>query len=331
MPDANNGGTQFDLGGLSKVGAASAALAYATGTLTINIYLHQLGITDFSFAKPKLILTGILVLIMFVLLALLPAFVAWRMAGPHGLEGRTLPFSIGIVFWLLFPAVGLITASAYLCLQDPTGVGQIAVWEVWKLLKERNWLNKGWTTLLIAAEVYVPVWAAVISAFFAVRLFGSAKAGAGGSRIPPEKVYFPLVTALAVVSVIGYIYAFSLIFYPAIPQAFGGGQPYIESFVIGEEGRCQLQQLGIRFHEKRPNLTQSFPVLHESDALVAVWLDKQKEDDHQNWHSVVVQLPKTQISATMADPREGNMPKLTLPLVPCVPSSSSGETHGQAQ
>jgi hypothetical protein len=68
-PQANDNGNQLDLGALTKFGAVSAALAYATGMLVINTYLHKLGIADFSFARPKLILTGVLVLCSFLLLA----------------------------------------------------------------------------------------------------------------------------------------------------------------------------------------------------------------------------------------------------------------------
>lgn len=332
-PQEDDGGSQFDLGALTKFGAASAALAYATGTFAINTYLHQLGITDFSLAKPKLILTGILVLLTFLLLALLPVFVMWRRTGSSGLEGRTLPPSKKIAFWLLFPLLVLIAASAALCFGKP-GLGQITVWGVWELTDQHTWLTETLASLTIAAEVYLPVWVAVVSAFAALRLFDRAKPEAGTSRVPPEKVYFPFVTALALVSIIGYIYVFSLTFYPAIPSAFGGGKPYFESFVITEERRCQLQQLGIPFPDEQlhPNVTSFLPVLHESDSLVAVWLERLKipseseskgADDSHSRRQVVVQLDKSQISATVADPRETDRPKLAPPQVACKPSSSS--------
>jgi hypothetical protein len=54
--------SELKLEGLTKYGAALAAVAYATGVVAINTYLHELGIADFSFAKPKLLLTGILIL-----------------------------------------------------------------------------------------------------------------------------------------------------------------------------------------------------------------------------------------------------------------------------
>lgn len=323
LPQGDDGGSQIDLGALSKFSAASAVLAYVTGTLEINSYLHQLGITDFSFAKPKLILTGSLVLLTFLLLALLPVFVAWRRARLRGLEGRTLLHSKRVVLLLLFPLVVLIAASASLCFRENTGLGQIAVWGVWSVIKQRNGFTKSVASLVIAAEVYLPVWVAVVSTFAAFRLFDRAKSEASTTQISPEKVYFPFVTGLAVISIFGYIYVFSLTFYPAIPQAFGGGKPYFESFAIAEEGRCQLQQLGIPFQDERPNVTKFLPVLHESDALLAIWLEKNNgTDDLGCWHSVVVQLDKPQISATVVDPREKARQELVSHPVPCKPSSS---------
>jgi hypothetical protein len=146
-----------------------------------------------------------------------------------------------------------------------------------------------------------------------------------------ERVYFLVAIALAVISVIGYLYIFSFTFYAAIPQAFGGGKPYFESFVIAEGGRCQLQQLGIPFVDEQPNVTKALPVLHESDTMVAVWLDKkaisskngnQQTDDLGSWNSIVVQLDKKQISAAMADPLAKAVPILASPPVPCKKSSA---------
>jgi hypothetical protein len=332
VPEADNGVGQFDLGAVSKFGAASAALAYATGTLTINIYLHQLGITDFSLAKPKLIVTGVLVLLTFLLLVPLPVFVAWRIAGPRGLEERTQPASKGIVFWPLLPLFLLIAASADLCFKENPGLGQTAVWTLWKLIAPQNRVAKGLVSLGIAVEIYVPVCVAGASAFAASRFFSRASTSSKSEIHPERVVYFLFLTALAVGSIIGYIYIFSITFYPAIPTEFGGGKPYFESFVIAEEGRCQLQQFGMPFRQEQPNVTKFLPVIHESDVLVAVWLETKKQtDDPMNWHSVVVQLDKTQISAAVADPRERKPQQLVLPAVPCIPGSSSGEAHGHTR
>src|SRR5277367_6683363 len=90
----------FDLGEATKVITILGAFAYVTGAIAINTYLHELGIVDFSFAKPKLLLTGILVLFTFALLALPPFFVAWSMASAsrHGPPGQTYASIRGMYF-----------------------------------------------------------------------------------------------------------------------------------------------------------------------------------------------------------------------------------------
>jgi hypothetical protein len=80
LPQAEKNGSPLDLEALSKYVAVSGAFAYAIGTLTVNIYLHELGITDFSLAKPKLILTGLVALLTFLLLSLFPVFIVWRIS-----------------------------------------------------------------------------------------------------------------------------------------------------------------------------------------------------------------------------------------------------------
>lgn len=62
MPRADEIWENSDLSGLTKLVTVAAASAYASGVIAINTYLHGLGIVDFSFAKPKLLLTGITVL-----------------------------------------------------------------------------------------------------------------------------------------------------------------------------------------------------------------------------------------------------------------------------
>jgi hypothetical protein len=324
MPQAEGGlgGLgQLDLGALTKYVAVSGGLAYATGMLAVNIYLHQLGITDFSLAKPKLILTGVVVLLTFLLLALFPISVARPISGRRAEGGRATRPPKRMLFLMLFPLVGLIAASASLCFKNPPGLGQIVVWKVWEVVntKHQTAFNCSLTTLVITAAIYLPICLAAVSASTAAGLFNRAKSGTTLSRIVPERVYFSVALALAVISVIGYIYIFSLTFYPAIPPAFGGGKPYVESFVIAAEERCQWQPLGIPFVHENSNATAPLPVLHESDVMVAVWLT----DKPESWKPMVVELDKNQISAAlMVDPLAEKMP--ILPSLPawCTTSSS---------
>jgi hypothetical protein len=317
-------GTGIDLGALTRSGATFAALAYATGMVTINTYLHKLGITDFSFARPKLILTGVLVLLSFLLLALLPIFVVWRMM--HRQPLTTVRRSKKILVLLLFPLAALFAASAWLCFGTEVGLGQITVWGIWELLKQRNVLTETLASLIIAAEVYLPICVAALSSVAAFVLYKRAKSAAPPPELVGEKLYIPIAAALAVIAVCGYIYIFSLTFYAAIPQAFGGGKPYFESLVISESGRCQLQQLGIPFLTTEPNVTEPLPILHESDTLVAVWLQKQAKASEQahsptehegDWSTIVVQIDKIMVSATMAYPRASQTPQLQPTPISC--------------
>jgi hypothetical protein len=118
-----------------------------------------------------------------------------------------------------------------------------------------------------------------------------------------------------------YIYIFSPTFHPAISPAFGTGKPYLETVVIAETERCEWQQLGIRFVDQHLSATAPLAVLHESDALLAVWLIV--IDDGQHWEPIVVELDKNQISATkMVDPLAKKMPTITSLPMRCEISSS---------
>ena len=97
----------LNLGGLTKiVTVLAAALAYGTGVVAINTYLHALGIADFAFAKPKLLLAGIMILFSLMLLASHLFFLAWSLASRHGPAGNArLPSLRWLAAWaLLFPA-----------------------------------------------------------------------------------------------------------------------------------------------------------------------------------------------------------------------------------
>ncbi len=309
MRQAENGGTQLAPDALTKYSAVAGLVAYATGMLTINVYLHQLGITDFSLAKPKLVLTGLVVLLTFLLLALFPNFVARRIWSRGALGGQPLPPSAGMMSVLLLPLFGLIAASAFLCFKNPPGLGEISVWKIWELINTRHQtiLISSLTALLVAAEIYFPICLAAIAAWTTARLFDRAKleTAASHSQMIPDHIYFPIALALTVISVILYIYIFSLTLYPAISPAFGGGKPYLERFVVADGTRCQWQQLGVPFTDEFSNATAPLPVLHESDTLVAVWLTE------EGWKPIVVELDKNQISATrMVDPRAKKMPSV---------------------
>jgi hypothetical protein len=265
---------RFDLGGLTKLVTVVAASAYATGVIAINTYLHGLGIVDFSFAKPKLLLTGILVLFTYLLLAFPSFFLAWSVATYHGDVKRRLS-SLGQILILFVVSLAvLLIASMDSCFQSHPEMGQNTVWGVWKYIKpDGSNLKRLLMSVIVAAEVYLPIFVAAI----------------------------------------GYICMFTATFYSIIPQAFGGGQPYFQSFAIAHDDLCQLQQIGIPFIPGQPNMTRPLPILHETDTLVAVWLN---DTSQGSWTFVVAELDRKLISATKIDVKPDD-PLPRLSVQPC--------------
>jgi hypothetical protein len=297
----------LNLGGLTKIVTALAAIAYATGVVAINTYLHELGIADFSFAKPKLLLTGILILFSLLLLSSHLFFLAWALASRHGPVERTLPRLSWVVVWALFFLLVLIGASALLCFRNDTGLGQITVRQARETIAAGSHLFRFRATLRVASEVYLPVLIAAIFVYVTTRIFDKARLRCDKLRASVEQFYLLIALASISVSVIGFVYMFTRTFYPAIPQEFGGGKPYYESLAIEESERCKMQQIGIPFEENQPEITKPLPVLHETDTLLAVWLRCPPKKDCNNGtvhaedaHYVVVQIAKSSFSSTRA-------------------------------
>jgi hypothetical protein len=305
---------RFDLGGLTKLVTVAAALAYAIGVIAINTYLHGIGIVDFSFAKPKLLLTGIMVLFSYLLLAFPAFFLALSIATYHGEVKRRLSSLRQILILFVVSLAVLLIASMYSCFPSHPELGQSTVWDVWKYMKpDGSKLKRLLMSVIVAAEVYLPIFVAAVSVYAATRLFDQERVEQPTPRISLRRFSLAIAAAVFVVSTIGYICMFTATFYSIIPQEFGGGEPYYQSFAIAHDDLCQLQQLGIPFIPSQPNMTQSLPVLHETDTLVAVWLNDKSQG---NWTPVVAELDRTLISATKIDAKP-NDPLPPLSVQPC--------------
>lgn len=168
-------------------------------------------------------------------------------------------------------------------------------------------------SLIVAAEVYAPVVIAAVSVYATMRLFSREREEERARRISLARFSGAIAAAVFVVSTIGYICIFTATFYSIIPQEFGGGQPYFQSFVIAQDDLCQLQQLGIPFVPGQPDMTQPLPVLHETDTLVAVWLN---DTSKGSWNFVVAELDRKLISATKIDVNPDD-PLPRLSIQPC--------------
>lgn len=298
---------ELNLGGLTKIVTVLTAIAYATGVVAINTYLHELGIADFSFAKPKLLLAGILILFSLLLLSSHLFFLAWSLASRHGPVERSLPSLRWLAAWALLFLLLLIGGSAVLCFQTDSDLGQITVHQARETIAAGSHLFRVRTTLRVASEVYLPILIAAIFVYVATRIYDRTRLRCDRLRASLEQFYLLIALASISISIIGYVYMFTRTFYPAIPQEFGGGKPYYESLAIEETERCKLQQIGVPFEPNQPEITMPLPVLHETDTLLAVWLRCPSEKDCNNGpahskdsHYIVVQIAKSAFSSTRA-------------------------------
>jgi hypothetical protein len=357
-PRLNNQSTEgsdgFDITTLSTLGVVAAALAYGTGILTVNIYLHKLGITDFSFAKPKLVLTGTLVLVSLSLLCVLPTYVAWDMAnrkqiGQASLESRIplLPVTRQLLLSVI-PLVLLLAATSILYFKTGRGLGQISVWETSDLVQNlagnlyapKGNVAKGLESLLLALQIYIPVCLVSGSVYVSARLLKHAT-GMHRSHIIAKAIYLLEAAALPLASILVYVYIIALTFYPVVPPAYGGGKPYFEQLVVAEDERCEMLQLGIPFPTNQSNVTLALPVLHESDSIMAVLLKRPPKESntlpvlHEGESTIpalpkktppgswlakyaVVQIEKTLIHATQIDVDQDASPPQLQPMEPNV-------------
>jgi hypothetical protein len=348
----NEPASALDIAGIAKYSAVLAAFTYSMGALAINTYLHQLGITDFAFAKPKLLLTGILVVSSFALLAAPLFFLIWKCVGRSVPGWNELPSFKELLSLVLACGALLAICCGYFCFTRPA-MGQISVWWIHEQIERSDLFTHCLETAIIFAENYLPVLMAAFCAFQAARSLFVRKQKGLRRRISFENFHLAMAILFAVIFTLVYIYSFALTFYPVVPQAFGGGQPYFESFAIAPGQQCPLEQIGVPFDPLRQNVTMPLPVMHESDALVAVWLNAVSAEEsaagssaarpaetgtagthaetmnageenapQQGLKRFVVQIEKTQINATMEYSSDTAWPKISEPPKPCKTAAS---------
>jgi hypothetical protein len=331
--EKKNLSSPIDVGSVTKLVTVLAAMAYGTGVVAINTYLHGLGITDFSFAKPKLLLTGTMVLASFLLLSSVPYLLMWRRSAVSTQqdlrENRVLSPALLAIGIVSFGA--LILVAFLLCFRLETPLGQIQAWWIWERIRpESNW-GRLWAVAVVVGGVYVPAWTAALAGFSATQILKTIHGRS--SRTGTAVEYFRLAgaTGVLLLSIIGFIMMFTFNFYPSVPVEFGGGEPYFESFAIADSQQCALRQVGIPFGANATGVTSPLPVLHEADTLVAVWLQKRAETESDSKAAtetagtrsgvvdndtsglgrsavVVVQLDKASIVATKAYPHWRRVP-----------------------
>jgi len=338
----------LDLGAVTKFITGLAAVAYCTGVVAINTYLHGLGITDFAFAKPKLLLTGALILASFLLSASFPFFFKWVKAARDQKDAASTwkkSYSWGLPLLGLLYFLGLLFAAYLLSFRLESPLGQLRGWWIWQYLGHQTTPKRFLATALIVVGIYGPAYASSNLAFKAKRCFALANWRKNASGMPLEFFHFTMTVAAALFFLIGYIIIFTFVFYPSIPVEFGGGEAYFQSFAVADAQLCQLQQMGIPFDEKHHRITRPLPVLHETDTMVAVWLRRNpaeprwsrsaSNDDGKgnksglgDYDFVVVQFDKGAVVATRAYPNWKRVTTLADPTPACDADSNNTSPEG---
>jgi hypothetical protein len=289
---------QLDFSEIARQITIPSAFAYVVGVVTVNTYLHDLGIVDFSFVKPKLLLTGICVSISFLLLAYPAFFAAWSLSFHEGPLWGRCPRRVWGLVWI--SVVLLLVVCACLCLREAPGLGQTAVWFLWKIVHPKSLGTRALMALALAFAVYLPIVVGSGAVLLAGPLLKTKEVGQRTEPVAADYLYLSCAAAVVMISIVAYGYLFATTFYPAIPQQFGGGQPYYERFSIADGDLHLLQQLGIPFDSNRSNITMPLAVVHETDNQVAVWLTNTDSNEQKKWQFVVALLDKKLISSISA-------------------------------
>lgn len=214
----------FDSADLAKMATVVAALAYGTGVVAINSYLHKLGVADFSFAKPKLLLTGTLELSTFGLLAAAPLFHAWSSATQRKKQGDAagsadMKWPRGIVALGSLALFLLILASGWMCFRLSTPLGEIRNWWIWEWFRPETAAAKVGTSMMLVAALILPVVAAAMAVFWGHRFLMQLSRGDGSKYV--ARFYVGVCSGFAMLSVFIYVLLFTFIFYPSILRSMG--------------------------------------------------------------------------------------------------------------
>lgn len=223
-----------------KALAAFTVSLYALGLLVSNEYLVTLGISDFSSLRPRFVLTGAWVFVLYMFSSMpgsLPALYMYHFKRPL----REAPFRI-IGFLLLGIVAGIVFNLGcgslfvhYISLWRPT-ITQSAS-SFWSL----DWLEQ------------VAWWLAPAALPWLALVLLSAKM---------TRVRRFIVSGLFLISVLAFTYDMAHAAYPIIPEAYGGGEPVNVRLYFNKDGARLWKNLdGLTCTCSTPESTISAPVL----------------------------------------------------------------------
>jgi len=284
-PQDKVSGFQTRVQTLGRTAGAIGLFAYVIGLVTVNAYLLNLGVSDFSLLRARFVYAGTLVILSVVIISAF--FLFARLTVEKGFEslkrsrekaaerdqkkGRpTVPWWVRAV--PIF-GYGLVIAAF-----TPIMLFTIA------MRSGDSWADVRHALVLWGAG-FVTV--AVISA-------ASNEFRRSGER----RVEGVPVTA---VFLAGYVVVFLLIFarfvYPAVPEQFGGGRSRPARLVVDATVEASLTEIGLPFTGGRP-VSECVDVLFVADDAYVVGLAD----------GAVLQVDKTVVDALVIDPRAVDCP-----------------------
>jgi hypothetical protein len=241
----------FDFERIGKIGAALAGLLYATGLLTVNAYLYQLGISEFDLLKAKYIYTGALVLSPIVFCTLAPFFAVHMYRSERAKKSDPSPKSRISKF--LNPNPG------------PAGAWQQAV--VWPTIPYVVFLGVAVAMDDMRAEylwkVLIFYIASLMTGIMAYGTFALLTERNPIKRDPSKPPPSRIIAFGGVLFFVGYFAWYLNLFtknvYPRIPEQFGGGRPRLVQLLVKKEMLEEAKQLG-------------FPASKDRSLSEPVWL-----------------------------------------------------------
>jgi hypothetical protein len=213
-------GFSAKLEAIAKVAAGIVLAFYVIGLIAINGYLFGLGASDFSLLRPRFVYTGALIGFSALLFIIVPYSMALMFLRNSYLPGRIF-------------AVVLIVAS---------GALSFVIYFVNPGLSMGDMLRS--SSILLAVGLLCAFQVATLSMWRIVK---------EPARLDPLALNtLAIGITLLIASIVAYVVAFMLLYFPKIPAQFGGGKPTQVALLIKRDEIDGVRALGLPIETRRP-------------------------------------------------------------------------------
>lgn len=232
-----------------KAAGITAAVLYALGLITVNVYLRRLAVAEFDLLHARFVLTGVLVIAFSALAYGFLRLALWVISADADDSAGRRPILRMLADEVGRPVLRTIMFSILLGVPLFLAVSGGVHSELDPALTAALHLpSRGLEGLLLAGLATASPLVAGMA------LFGAT--GQGGWLIPRRAqdivrggrdsgVRALLFAALAVLLALVYIDLFARLLYPAVPEHYGGGQPVEARLVFTEDGLPTAEALNV--------------------------------------------------------------------------------------